>query len=101
MEIVFIYLTEVIYKLWAICVTSANNHHKHSPDGLSWWIIWDLLERAKGKLTDKNQQQLISSRILKSETYISLVSTDAQLQILLLCTAKENTHEGLVVSIKT
>lgn len=37
MEIVFIYLTEVIYKLWAICVTSANNHHKHllmdCPDG--------------------------------------------------------------------
>lgn len=41
--------------------------------GLSWWIIWDLLERAKGKLPDKNQQQLISTESWKSETYISLV----------------------------
>lgn len=49
-----------------------DNHHKHSSDGLSWWIIWDCPDgsfgtslRAKSKLPDKNQQQLISSRILK------------------------------------
>lgn len=69
--------------------------------GLYWWIIWDLLERAKGKMLDKNQQQLISNRILKIRDIHLTCLSSAQLQILLLSTAKENTHEGLVVSLKT
>lgn len=41
--------------LHRLTVTTSTN----TPDGLSWWIIWDLLER------DKNQQQLISCRIFE------------------------------------
>lgn len=37
----------------------------------------------------------------KSETYISLVSSDTQTTFVLECTAKENIHEGLVDSLKT
>lgn len=86
-----------------------DSHHKQSSYGLSWWIMWDCPDGSFGTSSReprarcwiKISRNWFPTESWKSETYISLVSPDAQLQILLLSTAKENTHEGLVVSLKT